>query len=286
MIGRRAVLGLSLLSALLLCAFAAQSASAQKAENTTAFTCVKDGNKKGEFEDAHCDKKHPKTEGEYTHKEIAKDVTTEIEVTNEKMGAATNEKTSQVLKATVFAVKTEITCDTVKSRKTAGVDKNFIHNVESGAGKHTVTGEGTVEYTGCKALKPAKCTVKEPIIVKGTFQGVEKTGPEKNTMGIEFTPEKDKEGKALAFTEITLEGAECALKGKPFKVDGTAIATANPTVGDTAKHSGATATFTEAMTKETLKIGLNPAEHKGGFTVKMAKVEGVDQNPIVLTTTT
>jgi hypothetical protein len=43
MIGRRATLGLSLLSALLVCALVAQSASAieaTKSKRTTAFTCV------------------------------------------------------------------------------------------------------------------------------------------------------------------------------------------------------------------------------------------------------
>lgn len=275
MIGRRAVLGLSLLSALLFCAFAAQSASAQKAENTTAFTCVEGGGAK-DFSDAHCDKKVGAGEGKFGHVAIANDTTTEIEITNEKMGAATNEKTSQLLKATAFGVKTEITCDTVTGTGT-------IHNVESGVGskKHTVTGTGTVKYSGCKVLKPAKCSVGPIEIKNGTFQGVEKTGPEKNTMGVEFTPEAGK-----PFTTIPFEGAECALKGKSISVEGTAIGTANPSVGDTAKHSGATVTFTEAMTKETLKVGLNAAEHKGGFTVKMKEMEGKPQNPIALTTTT
>jgi hypothetical protein len=56
MIGRRAVVSLSLLSALLFSAFAAQSASATKATNTTTFTCVKGTPGTEQFEDAHCDK--------------------------------------------------------------------------------------------------------------------------------------------------------------------------------------------------------------------------------------
>ncbi len=58
MIGRRAVIGLSLLSALLVCAFAAQSASAivtKHSLNTTMVTCAKVPDGKQQFAEPHCD---------------------------------------------------------------------------------------------------------------------------------------------------------------------------------------------------------------------------------------
>ena len=86
MIGRKAVIGLSLLSALLFSAFAVQSASAlvvKVSKNTTAFTCVKTEPNKGDLKDAHCDEKVDPNKGEYKHDAIALNTTTTVAATNQ-----------------------------------------------------------------------------------------------------------------------------------------------------------------------------------------------------------
>ena len=86
MIGRRATVGLSLLCALAFCAFAAQSASAAKAVNTTAFTCVEGATK--DFSDAHCDTKVTAGTGQYGHVVIPQGTTTEVVGENTTTGGA------------------------------------------------------------------------------------------------------------------------------------------------------------------------------------------------------
>jgi hypothetical protein len=265
MIGRRAVVGLSLLSALLFCAFAAQSASAAAAKNTTAVTCVKGGGEL-DFSDAHCDKKVEPKKGEFGHVAIANEATT-VSVTNEKTASETTAAAPTILKGTVFGVKNEITCTKVAGEGT-------LTNSEPVAKEHKLTGTITANFTSCTVNKPAGfgCKVKEPITVKSNVEGVEGLGAGKNEMGLEFKPT---EGEV--FNEIVIEG--CFLKGT-FKTTGTAIGTGTP--APTEKHSGTTNVFTNAMTKETLKLAGNPAEVSSSTTVTMSG----GGNPIALTTTT
>jgi hypothetical protein len=271
MIGRRSIIGLSLLSALFFCAFAAQSASAASATNTTAFTCVAGGGSL-DFSDAHCDTKVTPGTGAYGHV-VLTETETAITVTNLKTKNNTTEHTTAVLKGEAFGVKLEITCTDVH-----GTGK--IHNYEPTAGKHNITGNITTFFTNCTVHKPSKCAINK-VEVKSNFEGVE--GLEgKGEMGVEFKPTA-----GTTFVTITLEnkGAEkCALAGKGFEVQGTAIATGTP--GPAEKHSGATSIFTNAMTSKTLSIGGKAAEFEASTTVKMEKVGGVDQDPIALTTVT
>jgi hypothetical protein len=272
MIGRKAVVGLSLLSALLFCAFAAQSASAAPAKNTTAVTCVKGGGEL-DFKDEHCDEKVAAKTGSFGHVAIneGKPVTTNVSVTNAKTANKTTEAAPTILKGTVFGVKNEITCKTV-----AG--EGSLTNSEPVAKDHKLTGSITANFTSCTVNKPAGfgCKVKEPITVKSKVEGVEGLGAGKNEMGLEFKPS---EGEV--FNEVVIES--CFLAGT-FKTTGTAIGTGTP--APTEKHSGTTNVFTNAMTKETLKLAGNPAEVSSSTTVRMAPVEGKEQSPIALTTTT
>jgi hypothetical protein len=83
MTGRtRAIAGACLLCALLVSAFAAQSASAVT-KGTTAFTCKETGT--GDFKDAHCKEGVSPGTGSFKHVEVAKDTTTHITVTDEKL---------------------------------------------------------------------------------------------------------------------------------------------------------------------------------------------------------
>ncbi len=260
MIGRRAVVGLSLACALLACAFVAQSASAAVATNTTAFTCTENGGAK-DFTDAHCDSKGA---GKFGHTVLAGKV--EVSVTNAKTKNNTTESTPAIQKGTIFGLKSEIVCTVVSGSGT-------LENTEPAAKQHQVKGSITAEFTKCTAVKPAiGCKVKEPIKVTSNVEGVEGLGAGKNEMGLEFKP-----AVGETFAEIVLEG--CFAAGT-YKVTGTAIGTGTP--APTEKHSGATNVFTNAMTKETLKLAGNPAEISSSTTVT-TKTGG---SPVALTTAT
>ncbi len=267
--GHRAVIGLALLGALLICAFAAQSASAAfvPAVNTTAFTCVPEGGNK-DFKDAHCDEKVAAGTGKFGHVLIPAGETT-ISITNEKTSAATTAAEPAVLKGVLGGVATQITATTVSG-------EGFITNEEVPAGSknHQVTGTLTTRIEAITVNKPANCTTKG-IEFKVLFKGVEKGGPGADTMGLEITPHS---GGALF--SLSFEGEKCALKGKTLEVTGTMIATGTPNPKE--KHSGATLVFTNEMTSETLKIGEGKAEFSSKKTMSMTG----GGNPIALTTVT
>jgi hypothetical protein len=272
MIGRRAIVGASLLCAIAFCAFA-QSAAAVPAKNTTAFTCVEGGGAK-DFADAHCDKKVPAGQGKFGHVAIALNQTTEITVTNAKTKNETVGPTFTVFKFTFLGIPTEVSCKNVHGTGT-------LHNVEPIAKEHKVTGTLTIKVTECKVVAPEKCAVKQPIEFKTEFEGVEELGPEKNTHGIEFRPHKE---GPVALMELFFEGPECVFNEKVVPINGTMVATGQPSPKE--RHSGATLFFTGEMTKETLKVEGKPAEHLGALTMRMAPIGGVEQNPISFTTHT
>ena len=232
MIRDRYTCGLALLGALLLCAFAAQGASAafEPSTNTTAFTCVYEGPERGDFEDEHCDHNVGPEAGDYGHELIPLNQTTEGETT------ATS---TAVLHATPAGLNITITA-------TTGHGTGWLENIEPSAGVHRVIGSGRSEYTGLKAEGSIKkCKVAEPIEVEADFESVE--DPESGTMGGRFS---EVEG-AGAFTTITLEG--CALAGT-YPIVGNAVATG---AGE-GKGSGATSVL-EAADEELTFFG-GPAQ--------------------------
>jgi hypothetical protein len=270
MIGCRAVVGLTLLSALLLCAFAAQSASANsKSTNTTMFTCVENG--KGDFTDAHCDTKGPNAGKEkFAHVAVANGSTTKIEATN--VPTPGQEAVPAILKGKIGLTETQITCTTVKNN----TEQSEAHNEELNM-KHTITGVAQPEYTNCSVQKPAKCDVKEPIVVKASVEGGETFGASEKEMGLQFKGS----GAEETFTEITYTEPECALKEKTFKVKGAAVGTGKVAAGN--KHSGATLVFSpEDKMQATLKLGAEAAT----FTSTVTVTNAVSKTPLSLTTTT
>jgi hypothetical protein len=277
MIGRRAIAGLSLLSALLFCAFAAQSASATPAKNTTAVTCVKGGGAL-DFKDAHCDETTTVGKGEYGHEPLTnlKENKTDIHVTNEKTAEKTTQAEPATLKGELGGVILDIECKKVTSDPSV---TSYIENVEEPAGSknHNVKGTAAIIFSECKVIKPANCELKE-VTTTAVFEGVEGTGPEKNTMGLAFKPDKSE-----IFAKFTLEGLKCPLNKSPIEVKGSAIGTGTPS--PSARESGATVKFEDANEMETLEIGGKKAEFKATLTTTMVK-EGVTENPISLTTTT
>lgn len=261
MIGRRTALVPSLLSAFLLYAFAAQSASAVTTSfNTTAFTC-RLGFDDGDFKDAHCDVTGTPGKEKYRHEVVPLDSTIEVTATNQKVTGETTGSEPAVLKTTVNLVKTEIECSTV-----ANVGKNsWVHNTQPLFEKiHTFAGAVETEYSSCFVKQPLKCTIKEPILAKATVHAVEGLeGPkgEKNAMGLEFIGSGEEE--TLATIEFKNKGAEkCALNALTFKVKGKMYATNGPTTESAQenKESGATLVFTPKFKMQELKVVKEPAE--------------------------
>jgi hypothetical protein len=261
MIRRITLIGLSLLYPVVVLGGTAPSASAASAKNTTLFTCSPSA--KG-FSDAHCDT--PNLEGKFGHVPIAVDVPTDLSVSNVKTKNETKEASPAIIKGTIVGVKSEITCNTTTG---SGVATNL--EPQSKVHKYIIV--LVTVWSSCTVNKPALgCKIKEPIEFNLTGEGAEELGAGKNEMGMELKPT---EGET--FGEFTLEG--CFISGT-YKVTGTAIATGN--TAPTAKHWGATAVLTNAMTKETLKLAGNPAELS---TTKTLSMSG-GGNPISVTTVT
>jgi hypothetical protein len=280
MIGRKATLGLSLLSALLICAFAAQSAFAIEAltsKNTTAVTCVKEGGLR-DFSKEHCDAGDtvPAGTGKFGHVEF-KGETKEIAGTNEKVTEETKKLESAVFRWSVPGGKSEFTCEIVKFK----VDESNLSNTEPELGKHTLSGTIVIEFSKCTVKAPLNCTIAEPLIFRTTIHGVEgMEGPKKepNAMGIEFIGEGEEETLA----ELEYKGEKCSLKGLKFKLKGKMVATSGPTTESSQenKEGGATWVFTPKFKMQTLKFGANEAELE---TILTPSMNG--GNPISTTTT-
>jgi len=245
MIGRRAVVGLSLLCALVFGALAAQGAMAA---GTTAFTCAPSTIHGAGFSDEHCTNA-VSTGAAFEHVEIAPGTPTNITVTNEKTGPETKSAVSSVLSAKVAGATTTITCKKVSGTGT----------LTNNAGPPmSISGTGVIKYTECVVTGPKNCTVKEPIEAKTKDHSVI-SGTE---MWLEF------EASATNFTEITFQGESCSLNGDTLAVTGTVKATPN----------GATLNFVEG--EGALKLGVENAKFSGSYTLRM---EG--GNPISVTTT-
>ncbi|HEX6664982.1 MAG TPA: hypothetical protein VF081_00125 [Solirubrobacterales bacterium] len=147
--GRRTIVGLCMLCALLVSAFAAQSASA--ITGTTAFTCVKNAqpeNRVGE----HC-LDIPGTRN-YGHVAIAQDKTTEIKGTNEKTESETTKSRVGRLKLTIAGVPLELSATGVSG-------EGWMENKVNASGEHYAHGKGTITFTGVQVTTPGpgRCTV-------------------------------------------------------------------------------------------------------------------------------
>ncbi|HEX6667084.1 MAG TPA: hypothetical protein VF081_10875 [Solirubrobacterales bacterium] len=143
--GRRAIVGLCMLCALLTSAFAAQSASA--ITGTTAFTCVK-GAKPEDRKGEHCLEIEPLIANkEYGHVPIAQDTTTELTGTNEKTEEGTTAASTGRLRLTIAGVPLELGA--------TGVDgSGWMENKVAASGEHYAHGKGTITFTGVKVTKP------------------------------------------------------------------------------------------------------------------------------------
>jgi hypothetical protein len=263
---RKAAVGLSLLCAILFSAFAASSAMATP--GTTAHTCTEKGTATVGaklWEDEHCIKENAL--GKWKHVEIPANTPTEVTGTCKKTGPKTEDPSPcATLRGTAFLTKTILTASEVHSTGT-------LTN-EAGP-PMKASGTSTIRYTGVKVSKPEKCSVKgEEVKAEANVRTA--------TNATEMWVEAEGKGAEELFASITLEGAECPLKGSVLRVRGKAIGTPN----------GATLEFKEKEPKNTLRVGgekENTSEFIGIETLRMTKKEGeksVTEDPISLTTTT
>ncbi|HUB99003.1 MAG TPA: hypothetical protein VMS11_04175 [Solirubrobacterales bacterium] len=291
MIGRRAVVGVCMLCALLVSAFAAQSASAVT-KGTTAFTCAKvaqPGVKttKG-FSDEHCTKPTENNEKElekvkFEHVEIAQDVTTHAKLTNEKTANETTEAEPGLLKATVATIPIELKATGVASTSGGWLENKKVE-VEKEKFEHYSFGEGQINFTGVTVVTPKNCKV-----VSALGEGVvETTQLVATTKGQgDFLKFEPKAGPATAFAEFEIvkgPGAEECAAAQKVKIVGSVKGVPN----------GATTTFTheEVTTQGTLRFG-SAAGPKAGLTGKATITAGKGKdnvekpeptNPIAATT--
>jgi hypothetical protein len=151
MTGRRAIVGLCMVCALLVSAFAAQSAAAIPT-GTTAFTCkAVTPNIEGTvgFSKAHCKTTDAvTTKASFEHFAVAQNTPTELEVTNANTNATTNGSTVARFHSTVAGTKFELQATGVSNM--GGVLENMLDPVSGEHTIHTPKSEPafTLTYTG------------------------------------------------------------------------------------------------------------------------------------------
>jgi hypothetical protein len=254
MTGRRAIIVMSLLSALALSAFVAESASA----GTTAFTCAKGQGGAG-FSDEHCTKA-VQTGATFEHVAIQPNKPTKYEANNEKTANETKESTPATFKFTFAGVEIHIVCKGLSA--TGEIENNEVFKK-----MYVFFNVSTFSLTGCKIEKPVTCTIGESFTLtapKGTTYEVEEEKGEEPA--IEFEP-----GESSVFGEIEFKGEKCPLK--VAEVGGKLVGTAK----------GATVLFTALH--NTLTIGGVKTTFTGAVTPRMHKELGGQQAPISFTRT-
>jgi len=249
MIGRKAAVGLSLLCALVFCAFVAQSASA--AIGTTAYTCIPDSEHElPGFKDAHCaEPAKTAPEVNFKHKAIKQDEKTIVHGTNEKTSADTKSATAMTLKSTLNKEPAEITCEKVFAHG------GLVNRIDTEVKDHYIEGEAgiTILYTGCKFLKPGTCKLKE--------EKIEVTGVRANTLeqghNVSFEPP---EGSKV-FVTLSVENCFGITK---IPIEAFAL---------WGQVKGATIEFSEAETTKdkSLKFNKELAGLEGKITISQAE---------------
>lgn len=267
MTGRRAIVGLSLLSALLLCAFAAPSAMALN--GTTAFKCIHTTPSGEEFSDEHCTSAQTGSAG-FTEMGLTPGTETNITVSN---SSTEGKVVKPKLKGVIAGVNFELEAGSFESCAA----NDTVGNNLNGGGQGEVTGVFCGSFSSVVVNKPAKCEIEKGVVnllANGTGKTVVKFVKEEQEMYVELNPP----GKE-SFAEFTFAGGECALKGSKVSVTGSLTANVST---ELSKNDGATLKFTTAQTGKTLKAAGNTAEFEGTFTPRGVSTEAP---PITLTTT-
>ncbi|HEX5610845.1 MAG TPA: hypothetical protein VFX45_12230 [Solirubrobacterales bacterium] len=227
--GRRAIVGLCMLCALLISAFAAQSASAA---GTTAYTC-RNVPASG-FSDSHC-KVVSVPNGPFSHVSIPLNTTTEFTDSNNTTGGA---KENTLLKATIAG-----SAFTLTAKTTTG--SGWVTNATEGE-EMFVHGEGTTTYSevtasgGCKVFTDSGAGKGE--------EGVIHTEPLKASTKGQGDAQKFEPKEGTVFARFLLEG--CTNTG----INGTYTVTGSV---KSSTITGTTTNFTHANTTEQNTLKLN-----------------------------
>jgi hypothetical protein len=275
--GRRAIIGLCMLCALVFSALAAQGASAA---GTTAFTCkaVTPAAETKGFSKEHCKTADAvTTNAKFEHVAFAAGTATDLTVTNAKTNAETNGATSFSLHSVQSGVEEQLSATGVMGEGT-------ITNSEAG-GEMLASGTSSLTFTGVTVQKPVGkgCKVYEDI--NPTTMGPEgqvKTNSLKGTtfsegekMGLKFEPAV---GEVFATFYVT-ECSVAALNGT-YEVKGSI---------KTTTVDGATIEFTSAETtgQGTLKTRGQKSGIDGKLTLsgKDTPAGDLTDTPLSLTTT-
>jgi hypothetical protein len=260
--GRKTSIGLCLLCALAVSAFAAQSASA--ITGTTAFTCKKTAKGGVGFSAAHCATGDAVASGaSFEHVAIEEGLKTELSGTNANTASGTTAAGQIKLKNNLSGIEYEIV-----AAKVSGIGS--VTNQKAANGEHYVHGTAVVVFEEVVITKPAGkgCKVGEAKIesnlLAATSQGQGDT--------LKFQPA---EGTAL--TSYNIEGCSVGgLNGKQT-VTGSINCPLN----------GATITCTHTNTTEqgTLKEGGSKSGIEGAMTLK-ARTSGTEEELTPLSATT
>jgi hypothetical protein len=248
MIGRRSVISIAVLCALVVSAFAAATANAEQ----KAFLCSTTPATK-EFKDEHCLTKGTGAENVRAHEAVAEKEKIEITGTNAKTESSTTAASVAKLAGTISGIETEVQCTTV------GGSGELTNAAAS------VTGNGTIEYTGCTVTKPAGrgCVVTGGAV---TTKKLAATTVGQTAGNLKFSPF---EGTQFAVIPI----ASCLENSPPansYPVTGSLIGTVT---------GATTSTTVEGVkTQGTLKFGGQVAGLGGAITISKKS-----SFPVVLT---
>lgn len=230
MIGRKTIIGLAMLCALLVSALAAQGATAS---GTTAHTCKKaekgtEGAKT--WKDEHCKEEASGQTGEYKHVEIP--VNTKTNITGTDIDTGTHH-TGAALKSTIAGSAIELVAKEVTG---TGTMENKLEGAEMLA-----HGEGTITYTGVTEKLLGCIVTGYKNGVKGAKEIVETntltaTTSPTATIGDKLKFQPKEAGAAFAEFELT----ECIVGPLRVKVFGSVLGIPNGATTNT-EHNTVTA---------------------------------------------
>ncbi len=269
MTGRKAIVGLCVLCALMISAVAAQGANAE-VKGTTVFTCKKVTPAVGTvgFKDAHC-KEEVSTNAEYEHFAVAPETTTELTGSNGTTGAGSS---LAVLTSTQSGIAEEITAKKVSP----GAGTPWVKNRTTGS-EHYYEGEGKLLYTEVEITKPAGkgCKVKGGAVetkqLRATSMATEKDPKLNEEMLLKFEP-----AEGTVFAEFEVEACTTEALNGLYKVEGSLKATPE---GATLSTTGA-----EVTAQNTLKVRGQKAGIGGSLTISGKDAVDSVYTPLTVTT--
>jgi len=241
--GRRAVIGLCMLCALVFSAVAAQSAAAA-ASGTTAYTCVEGSTSTAKFNSATCNE--TAAGGKFGHTAIAEKTTTEL--SGNGVGATE-------LKGTHAGVKLALKTSTIAAapKELCGEHVPWMENKITGE-EMFVEGEGCITYSNVEVVEPKEkgCEVANSKMIttnllKATTQG--------QGMFLKFTP-----ASPPVFAEFEIVKCTTTSLNGVYKVEGS--------VSGVPKGTMTVFSETETTTQGGLTLGSLPAGIGGELELK------------------